>query len=180
MLAPEGNVRKDTGRQWRAHSGSDDLKEFKCCCCSVNQSCPTLWDPMGCSMPGFLSFTISRSLLKLGRIESMEPPNRLKEIFTKARSEGSGATGMVQHLWVATSGLPDTSGPEGQGVGVVLKPDWRGQLGWGCDLQWGCSLNMGAGETSPQNFSPFRLLFRRKSLLDDLPGSQKQKSHYGS
>ena len=84
---------------------------------------------MGCSMPGFLSFTVSRSLLKLGRIESMVPPNRLKEIFTKARSEGSGATGMVQHLWVATSGLPDTSGPEGQGVGVVLKPDWRGQLG---------------------------------------------------
>ena len=24
-----------------------------CCCCSVAQSCPTLCDPMGCSMPGF-------------------------------------------------------------------------------------------------------------------------------
>ena len=23
-----------------------------CCCCSVAQSCPTLCDPMGCSMPG--------------------------------------------------------------------------------------------------------------------------------
>ena len=24
-----------------------------CCCCSVTQSCPTFWDPMDCSMPGF-------------------------------------------------------------------------------------------------------------------------------
>ena len=23
------------------------------CCCSVAKSCPTLWDPMDCSMPGF-------------------------------------------------------------------------------------------------------------------------------
>ena len=25
----------------------------QCCCCSVAQSCPTLCDPMDCSMPGF-------------------------------------------------------------------------------------------------------------------------------
>ena len=25
-----------------------------CCCCSVAKSCPTLWDPMNCSTPGFL------------------------------------------------------------------------------------------------------------------------------
>ena len=24
-----------------------------CCCCSVSKLCPTLWDPMDCSMPGF-------------------------------------------------------------------------------------------------------------------------------
>ena len=24
-----------------------------CCCCSVAQSCPALWDPMDCSTPGF-------------------------------------------------------------------------------------------------------------------------------
>lgn len=45
----------------------------------------------------------------------MVPSNCLKEIFAKARSEGSGTTGTVQHLGVATSGPPDTSGPEGQG-----------------------------------------------------------------
>ena len=25
----------------------------KICCCSVTKSCPTLWDPMNCSRPGF-------------------------------------------------------------------------------------------------------------------------------
>ena len=34
-------------------------------CYSVTKSCPTLCDPMDCSMPGSLSFTISQSLLKL-------------------------------------------------------------------------------------------------------------------
>ena len=36
-----------------------------------------LCDPMGCSMPGSLSFTISQSLLKLTSVESMIPPNHL-------------------------------------------------------------------------------------------------------
>ena len=27
-----------------------------CCCCSVTQSCPALWDPMDCSTPGFPVF----------------------------------------------------------------------------------------------------------------------------
>ena len=26
---------------------------FHCLCCSVTKSCPTLWDPMDCSTPGF-------------------------------------------------------------------------------------------------------------------------------
>ena len=51
--------------------------DHKRCSCSAPQSCPTLCDPMDCSMPGFLSFTISRSLLKLMVIESMMPSNHL-------------------------------------------------------------------------------------------------------
>ena len=50
---------------------------IRCCFCLVLQSCPTLCDPVGCSMPGFLSFTISWSLLKLMSIESMMPSNHL-------------------------------------------------------------------------------------------------------
>ena len=34
---------------------------YDCCCC-VTQSYLTLCDPMDCSMPGFLSFTISQSV----------------------------------------------------------------------------------------------------------------------
>ena len=48
-----------------------------CCCCSVAKSCPTLCDPMDSSMPGFLLFTISQSLLKFMSIESVMPSNHL-------------------------------------------------------------------------------------------------------
>ena len=42
-------------------------------CCSVAQSCLTLCDPTDCSTPGFLFFTIFRSLLKLMSIELVMP-----------------------------------------------------------------------------------------------------------
>ena len=45
------------------------------CCCSVVKLCPTLCHPMNCSSPGFPSFTISQSLLKLMFIESVMPSN---------------------------------------------------------------------------------------------------------
>ena len=47
------------------------------CCCLVAQSCPTLCNPMDCSTPGFPSFTISQSLLKLKSFESVMPSNHL-------------------------------------------------------------------------------------------------------
>ena len=31
-----------------------NITSKNCCCCSVAKSCPTLCDPMNCSMPGFL------------------------------------------------------------------------------------------------------------------------------
>ena len=44
---------------------------------SVTQSCPTLCDPMDCSIPEFSSITKSQSLLKLMFIVSMTPSNHL-------------------------------------------------------------------------------------------------------
>ena len=44
-------------------------------CCSVTQSCRTLWDPMDWSTPGFLYFT--QTLLKLKSIELMMLSNHL-------------------------------------------------------------------------------------------------------
>ena len=40
-------------------------------CCSVAQLCPTLWDPMDCSMSGPLPLTISLSLPKFMPIASV-------------------------------------------------------------------------------------------------------------
>ena len=47
-------------------------------CCSITQSCPTLWDPMDSDTPDFpLSFTISQNLLKLLSTELMMPSSHL-------------------------------------------------------------------------------------------------------
>ena len=48
------------------------------CCRSVPQACPTLCDPMDCSMPGFpVLHCISWSLLKLRSTELVMPSNHL-------------------------------------------------------------------------------------------------------
>ena len=46
-------------------------------CCSVAQLWPTLCNPMDCSTQASLSFTVSRSLLRLMSIESVMPSNHL-------------------------------------------------------------------------------------------------------
>ena len=46
-------------------------------CCLVTQLCPTLCDPIDYSTPGFLSLTISQSLLKFTSIESVMQSNHL-------------------------------------------------------------------------------------------------------
>ena len=50
---------------------------YICCCSSVAQLCPTLYNPMDAACQASLSFTISQSLLKLMSIESMMPANHL-------------------------------------------------------------------------------------------------------
>ena len=47
------------------------------CCCSVTTQCPTLGDPWIAAHQASLSFTASRSLLKLMSIESVMPSNQL-------------------------------------------------------------------------------------------------------
>ena len=50
---------------------------LSCLISSVAQSCPTLSDPMDCSMPGLPIITNSGSLLKLISIELVMPSNHL-------------------------------------------------------------------------------------------------------
>ena len=61
----------------RKNFNLSNLFLFVCCCCSVAKLCLTLCDPMDCSTPDFLSFTISSSLLKLMSIDSVMPSNHL-------------------------------------------------------------------------------------------------------
>ena len=64
--------RTESGRRWESQ-----VKRPFCCCYSVVQSSLTLCDPMDCSTPASLSFTISQSLLKLMSIKSVMPSNHL-------------------------------------------------------------------------------------------------------
>ena len=50
---------------------------FRQCCCSSTKSCPTFCSPVHSAHQASLSFTLSRSLLKLMSIESMMPSNHL-------------------------------------------------------------------------------------------------------
>ena len=60
-------------------SNSSVFKCSSCCCHSVAESsCPTLYDPMSCTTPGFPVFlSLSWSLFKLTSIESVMSSNRL-------------------------------------------------------------------------------------------------------
>ena len=46
-------------------------------CCSVAQLCPTLCHPWTAACQAFLSFAVSRSLLRLTSVEPVMPPNHL-------------------------------------------------------------------------------------------------------
>ena len=48
-----------------------------CCCCSVAQSCPTLWDPWTAAYQASLSIANSWNLPKLTSIKSVMPSNHL-------------------------------------------------------------------------------------------------------
>ena len=58
---------------WTHWAGCRSQVQFS----SVAQSCPTLCSPMDCNTPGFPSFTVSQSLLKLMSIASVMPSNHL-------------------------------------------------------------------------------------------------------
>ena len=72
ILAQNGTVRE---KQKQLHTYPHVL--LLLLCCPVTKLCLTLCDPMDCSMPGSLSFTIFWSLLKFMSIESMLLSNHL-------------------------------------------------------------------------------------------------------
>ena len=97
----QGSRRQD--QEWQSRLGSE-LCEAETqrhgCCCSVTQSWLTLWNPMNCSTPGFPSFTVSWSLLKLMSTESVMPSDHLilccphSPIFSLSQHQG-----LLQAWW---------------------------------------------------------------------------------
>ena len=61
---------------YSSHRGIGSERE-DCCCCSVTKLCLTVWNPMDCSTPHCLSFTISWDLFKFMSIEWMMLSNHL-------------------------------------------------------------------------------------------------------
>ena len=80
---------------------------------SVTQSCPTLCDPMDCSLLGSLSITNSQSLLKLMSIELVMPPTISSSVVPFSSClQSFQASGSFQMSQFFTSG--------GQSVGVSV------------------------------------------------------------
>ena len=66
------------GRDWLLERGGNQGSGGLCCCwCSVPKSCPTLCDPIYCSMPGSSVLHYLPSLLKFTSTELVMLPNHL-------------------------------------------------------------------------------------------------------
>ena len=98
-----------------------------CCCCSVTQSCPTLCDPMDCSMPGL---TIAQSLPKIMFIASVMPSSHLiswrpllllPSIFPSIRDFSSELSAQIR--WPKYWSFSISSSSEYSGL-ISLKIDW--------------------------------------------------------
>ena len=123
------------------------------CCCSVTKSRPTLCDPMDYSTPGFLSYTISWSLLKFLSIESMMLSNHLILCCLLLLPSSFPTTGSWPMSWLFASG--------GQSVGVspstsvlpINTQDWSplGGTGWipRRSFQWSSDHLEDSQESSP-------------------------------
>ena len=71
------------------HARESCRADFSSLCCSVVSIC----DPMDCSIPGFLSFTISRSLLRLMSIELVMSSNHLNLCCPQEWGQWKGEAG---------------------------------------------------------------------------------------
>ena len=98
-----------------------------CCHFSVAKSCPTLWEPMSCSTPGF-PVTISPSLLKLMSIQSVMPSNHLilcrPLLLLPSIFSGSGEVSSMTHkLYIPDLivGTPVNNNPEAHAWHVLDK-----------------------------------------------------------
>ena len=88
LLAPASIFKACDGQSRLSHNAISQMASSECqvwilClshpqfCSSVAQLCPALSDPMDCSIPDFMFFTLSQSLLRLKSTELVIPSNHL-------------------------------------------------------------------------------------------------------
>jgi len=72
-------IQSKTEFSFYSHCSSIDVLHSSrhCCCCSVTQLCPILFNLLGCSTPGLLSLIISWHLPKFMSIASVMPSSHL-------------------------------------------------------------------------------------------------------
>ena len=91
---------------------------------SVAQSCPTLYDPMGCSTQASLSITISWSLPKLMSIELMMPSNHLILCHPLLLPQSFPASGPFQMSQLFASGVQSIGVSPSTSVLPMNTQDW--------------------------------------------------------
>ena len=82
------------------------MEQITSYCFSVTQSCLTLCNPMDCSTPGFLPFTISWNLLKLRTMSQWCHPAILSSVipFSSCRQSFPASLSFPKSLFFATDG----------------------------------------------------------------------------
>ena len=108
------------------------INELIICCCSVAKLSPALCNPIDYSMPVFLSFTISQSLLKLMSIESVMPSNYLilfcpllllSSIFPSIRVFSNQS--VLRHRWAKYWSFRFSFSPSNEYSGLIsFRIDW--------------------------------------------------------
>ena len=92
---------------------------------------------MDCGMPGFPSFTISQSLLRLTSIESVMPSNHvvLRPVPSKGHTLGANLRPSQRTgLGLAPRLMPEEPGVTSQGKPEFLQGPWSQQVGRGWQL----------------------------------------------
>ena len=103
-----------------------------CCCCSVAKSCPTLCDPMGCSMP---VFSVLHSLLEIAQTyvhwvsDAIQPSHPLSSpsppAFNFSQNQGLFQWLRLLIRWPKYSSFSFNISPSNEHPGLIsFRMDW--------------------------------------------------------
>ena len=122
------NPALDQSLRYRKDTRNLSLSPFS----SVAQPCPTLCDPMNCSMQASLSFTNSQSQPKHVSIESVMPSNHLILCLPLLLPQSFPASGSFQMNQLFTSGSQSIGVSASTSVLPMNTQDWSpsGWTGW--------------------------------------------------